>query len=138
MTDDRQAIILNIDGPRDPLYVLEVAEAYAHSVRVLNHLTRDHEALEYPAEAHRLVGELSCAAERTPQLLRQIGGWLEREQAAGRIGTDDGTWHATKVTAARVRLDRAAQIAAELHEALAFAASAICHLTAVREDDGDE
>ena len=134
MTD----IDLSTSTPPSPARTLKLAGTLAEVVRCLNHATRDHEALEYPAEAHRLVGELSSAAERTPQLLSQVGGWLEREQAAGRIGTDDGTWHAAKVTAARVRLDRAAQIAAELHEALDFAASAICHLTAVREDDDDD
>ena len=141
MTEHRQPVILDIDGPRDPLYVLEVAEAFAEASRVLNHLTLSHEALEYPSEVDTLIRYLASAAASHPQLLGQIGGWLEQEQAAGRIrvaGSEN--YPATAVAAARVRLDKAAAIAEELQEALDYAASVTCNLAAaeVREDGSDD
>lgn len=131
-------VTLNVDGPRDPQYVLEVAEAAAQCVRVLNHLTRDHAALEYPAEADTLIRYLSSAAARLPQLLVQVGAWLEQEAADGRIRVIRGEDPVTVVIAAQLRLERAAQIAAELQEALDFAASVTTGLAGVpdgKEDD---
>jgi hypothetical protein len=132
MTDDsRHPVILSTDGPADPHYLLEVVEAFAEAARVMNHLTLHHSALEYPSEADRLIREVSTAASRLPQLLSQAGGWLGREQAAGRITVPAGEfWSnpAAAVSMARLRLEMASAIAAALQEALDDAASITCHL----------
>ncbi len=133
-------ITLNTDGPREPGYVLEVAEGLAESVRVLNHLTRDHAALEYPSEADRLIRELSSAAARLPQLLEQVARWLADEDAAGRIEVPSGEWAGlpgTAVTALQVRLDAARAAAMALSADLDHAAHVTAAL-ALREDDDDD
>lgn len=129
-------VVLNIDGPRDPGYTLEVAEAAAEAVRVLNHLTRSHASLEYPAEVDRLLRYLESAAARHQQLLSQITGWLETEQAAGRIRTADGAFISDPAEAvAEVRSDLSeARMAAEaLRAALKHAASVTSDLRAEEE-----
>jgi hypothetical protein len=122
-------VILDIDGPRDHEYVLEVAEALAESVRVLNHLTRDHGSIRYPSEADVVIRHLAAAASRWPQLLSQIGGWLAAEQQAARIEMARGTGHegrpAVAVIAAGRLLDEAAGYARQVQAALDDAA----HLT---------
>ena len=102
---------LNTDGPCDPQYVLEVAEAFAEAVRVLNHLTRDPASLEYPAEVDGLIRDVSLAVARLPQLLGQVGGRLEAMREAGilRVVSDDylQTTPDTAVMRTRVSLDEA-------------------------------
>jgi len=79
------SVTLTTEGPCDPLYVLEVAEAIAEAVKVLNHLTRHHEALGEPSDADRVIRELSSAVARLPQLTSQIAAWIRTEHAAGTI-----------------------------------------------------
>ena len=133
MTDeDRQPVILDTGAPSDPEYVREVADAFAEAVRVLNHLTRHHEALKYPSEADRLIRVLATAASRLPQLCGQIGAWLAVEQEAGRVRVpSSSSLHA--VTAARMRLEAAAAVASELQEALDSAARVTCDLAAAED-----
>ena len=137
--DDRQPVILDIDGPRDPLYVAEVADAFAEAVRVLNHLTRDHAALEYPSEADRLIRGISTAASRLPQLLGQVSAWVNAEYAAGRIRMTGGEFLQPVLAAMAVeaRLGKAAEHAEALRLAL-DSATAVTSAMAVREDDSDE
>jgi hypothetical protein len=45
----------------------DIADEIAERVRELNHLTRDHEALEYPADLYSVVANLKLAARRLPQ-----------------------------------------------------------------------
>ena len=138
-SDDRPyRVAINIDAAPDPQYVLELAEAFAQIVRALNHVTRHHEALEYPAEADELIRDVALAVSRFPQLLEQAGRWLAAEHEAGRVGTDDDRAPATIVAAARIRLDRAREIAHDLAAALAFATAATSHLkTADSGEDAD-
>ena len=82
-------VVLNPDAAVDHLYVLEVAEALAEAVRVLNHQTL-HGALESPEDADVVVSALATMAHRLPQLLDQVGHWLEAEEAAGRLEVTDG------------------------------------------------
>ena len=82
-------VVLNPGAPPDHLYVLEVAEALAEAVRVLNHQTL-HGALESPEDADVVVSALATMAHRLPQLLDQVGRWLEAEEAAGRLEVADG------------------------------------------------
>ena len=129
---------LNIDGPRDPDYVLEVAEAFAEAARVMNHLTRDHGALQYPSEADRLIRDVSLAVSRLPQLLEQVAGWLEAEQAAGRITMASGSPYLSSSFAAevaRMKLEQAQAHARILQQALDAAASVTSDMAGV---DGSE
>ena len=136
------SVALNIGIAPHPEYTLEVAGAIAEGVRLLNHHTRDHAALQYPAEVDRLIRELSSAAGRLPQLLAQVGAWLEREDAAERVAVPSGEYQGNPLLAvatARLRLDRAQEIARDLAEALDFAASVTSGLAAAEtgEDDAD-
>jgi|GEM_PF-3496972 len=143
MTDDDApySVALNIGAPPAPEYVLKVAEAIAEGVRVLNHVTRHHEALEYPAQADWLIRALSSATSRLPQLLSQVGEWLGEENAAWRVAVSSGEYQGeplTAVTAARLRLDAASVVAAQLAEALDSAASVTCDLVAAEDGSDDE
>ena len=131
-------VAINIDAAPDPQYVLELGEAFAQIVRALNNITRDHAALEYPAEADELIRDVSLAVSRLPQLLEQVGRWLAAEHEAGRVGTDDGADPATAVMAARIRLDQARAMADDLTHALNSATSVTSHLkTANTGEDAD-
>ena len=137
------SVSLNTDAPADPTYTLELAEAFAQAVRVLNHVTRDHAALGHPADADTLIREITTAVSRLPQLLGQVGTWLRDEQALGRIQVTGGDWEgnpAAAVVAALLRLDAAGAIAPDLQDALEMAASVTCDLAAVDtgEDGSDE
>ena len=133
-------LAINPDGPADPLYVLELAEAFAEITRALNHLTRHHSALGEPADADQLLRYLETAASRLPQLLEQVSGWLAAEEAAGRIRMADGSGFpgpVVAVGAARGWLERAQADARRLQQALDAAAQVTAHM-AVREDGTEE
>jgi len=134
------SVTLNIDGPRDPRYALEVAEAFAGCARVLCHLTRDPAALEYPAEAYRLIREIRAGIGMLPQLLGQAGGRLEAWRAAGQVRVAGGTFAGDPdlaVITARLRLDEARMHLAEAEMALSAAASVTADLAAAGEDNGE-
>ena len=106
----------------------------------MNHATRHREALEYPSDVDRVVRELSSAAARLPQLLSQVGAWLEHEDAE-RIAVPSGEYQGNPLLAvatARIRLDMASAIAAALQEALDDAARVTCDLAAVEAEEDDE
>jgi hypothetical protein len=131
--DDRHPVILDTSAPPAPDYVLEVAEAFAECVRVMNHATRHHEALRYPSEADRLIREVSSGVIRLPQLLSQVRVWLEQEEAAGRIEVPSGEYQGNPllaVTTARLRLEMAETVAGALQQALDDAASVTSGLAA--------
>jgi hypothetical protein len=134
-------VTLNIDGPREPGYVLEVAEAGAEGMRVLSHLTRSHAALREPADVDRLLRYLESAAAGHGQLLRQITGWLEEEQAASRIRVAGGEYTSDPAGAigkVRARLDKGKWAAEMLRAALDDAASVTSNLSAAEEKQADD
>ena len=142
-SDPPYSVAINIDSPPDPQYVLELAEAFAQIVRALNHLTRDHEALEFPAEGDHVLRELSSAAARLPQLLDQIAGWYEREAAAGKLEAVSGAWAGMPgmaVAAIRMRADAARMTAEQLQADIASVAEVTSTLAAAEtsEDGGDD
>jgi hypothetical protein len=100
---------------------LALARTAAEAVRSLNHATRGEDGLAQPADACGLIGELSLAASRLPQLLGQAGRWLDRALDGGRLGTDDGADPAHAVGAAWSFLPDARGSAAALARALAEA-----------------
>ena len=85
---------------------VENAATAAEAVRALIHLTLGRGALGEPAELDRLVAELAIMAGRLPQLLRQLRGWLDTEQHAGRLRSDDTTDPARIVDRAAAQADR--------------------------------
>lgn len=120
-------ITLDPSATAEPGYTLEVASALALSVQVLNHLTREHAALECPQHADRVIREIATAAGRLPQLLEQVNAWLAAEQEAGRIAmAAGGRFRGADLAAdvARLRLEQASAHARALHLALDQAAEA--------------
>jgi hypothetical protein len=91
-----------------------LARAAAEAVRALNHLTLGADGLGQPADAYEVLGELSLAAARIPQLLGQLGRWLAAALASGRLGCDDGTDPAAAVSGAWLFLSDARASAAAL------------------------
>jgi hypothetical protein len=105
-----------LDGPHADEHTAATAALAAEAVRFLNHATGPHAAsgLRYPATVYRIADDLSSAAYRMTQLFGQLGGWLARQDAAGMLGTDDGTPAGQVVAAARVNLTSATAAATEL------------------------
>jgi hypothetical protein len=98
------------------------AEAAAEAVRAINHLTYHDEALPYPAEAWRLLGQLSIAAHRLAQAVRQTAKLIDGKHQRGEIGIDPGTDYAdaepTAVAEVLAGLDAAGRLATALADAL--------------------
>ncbi len=93
---------------------LALARAAAEAVRGLNHATIGAEGLGQPSDAYAVLGELSTAASRIPQLLGQVGRWLAAALADGRLGCDDGTDPAAAVSGAWLFISDARASAASL------------------------
>ncbi len=91
-----------------------LARTAAEAVRSLNHATLGGQGLEQPSDAYEVLGELSTAASRVPQLLGQVGRWLAAALAAGRLGCDDGTDPAAAVSGAWLFISDARASAASL------------------------
>lgn len=118
-------LTIDPDAPADPVYVLELAEALAEIVRVLNRLTLHHEALHYPSEAGEVFQHLAVMASRLPQLASQVSGWLEREQQAD-------------VAEVVMLLRRAGDDAERLRRDLAGAAEIMAGIEAAGDDGSGE
>jgi hypothetical protein len=94
--------------------IIALARTAAEAIRGLNHATRHPAGLGQPAVAYDILGALSVAASRLPQLLTQIAGYLDRTLAAGRLGHDLGEDPAHAIGAAGIFLDDARGSAAAL------------------------
>ena len=116
-----------MSSPRAPS-TADLAAATAETVRQLNHHTQHPEAMTGPAELDRAVAELAVMAWRLPQLLRQLDRWLQTEQHAVRIRTDDGTDPAAVVDHAAAHLADAGRLAHELGCRLDNAHQHLAHL----------
>ena len=97
---------------------LALARTAAGAVRSLNHATLGVGGLAQPADAYEVLGELSLAASRLPQLLGQVGTWLAAALAGGRLGCDDGTDPAGAVSGAWLFISDARGSAAALARGL--------------------
>jgi malonyl CoA-acyl carrier protein transacylase len=91
-----------------------LARTIAEAIRGLNHATRCDAGLGQPAAACDILGALSLAASRLPQLLTQITGYLDRAMAASRLGHDLGEDPAHAIDAAAIFLEDARGSAAAL------------------------
>ena len=132
-------ISITIGGPPDPGYVLELAEGLAEIVRALNLQTRHHEALESPEDAGVVLSALATMAHRLPQLLDQVGHWLEAEEAAGRLEVTDGKFAGRPgavANAVRILLDAAAGRFREAETALEAAHQITAALAPAGNDEG--
>ena len=119
------------DGPHFDDYTIDLAAAYAETVRVLNHATMYRDGMSWPSTAYSVVGNLAAGAAGLRQLLDQIGVFLDREDAAGRLGDDRRRPTgdpATTLAAAHVHLTAARLAAAALSVALGEAHSALSSL----------
>lgn len=101
----------------DPKSPAEVADQAAEAIRALNHQLQQ-DALRYAADVYDVVGALKTAAGRLPQLLGELAAWLEREQAAGRLGHVSGDDAGQYALAAADALRRAGDDAVVMTEAL--------------------
>jgi hypothetical protein len=117
---------------------VEHAASAAEAVRVLTHLTLGRHALSEPAELDLLVEELAIMTGRLPQLLRQLHRWLDTEQHAGRLRSDDTTDPARIVTRATAELTDAGHAANDLNRALDTAHQHLSHLAATEPDRAHE
>jgi hypothetical protein len=91
-----------------------LARTAAEAIRSLNHLTLGADGLQQPADVYEVLGDLSLAASRIPQLISQIGRWLATALAAGVLGCDDRTDPACAVSGAWIFLSGARGSAAAL------------------------
>jgi len=131
-------VVLNPDAAVDHLYVLEVAEALAEAVRVLNHQTL-HGALESPEDAGVVLSALATMAHRLPQLLDQVGHWLDAEAQAGHLEVTSGKFAGRPgavANAVRILLDAAAGRFREAETALEAAHQVTAALAPAGNDEG--
>jgi hypothetical protein len=123
MSPTRLAVELGrrLDGPHADEHTAGAGELCAEAVRYLNYATGSHApaGLVYPSTVYTLAADLSSAAWRMQQLFSQLSGWLAAEEAAGRLGTDDGNPVADVVAAAGVNLASAGTAAGRLSASLA-------------------
>ena len=87
MHDFRQIINLDTLTSDD---TVALARTAAEAIRGLNHATRRDAGLGQPSVAYDVLGALSLAASRLPQLTTQITRYLNRSLTAGQLGHDLG------------------------------------------------
>ena len=110
--DDFRQMTSDDELPGDGAAAL--ARAAAEAIRGLNHATRCDAGLGQPSAAYDVIGALSLAAARLPQLIAQITGYLDQSLQAGRLGHDLGEDPAPDVDGAGVFLGDARMSAAAL------------------------
>ena len=91
-----------------------LARAAAEVIRGLNWTTTCDAGLDQPSAAYDVIGALSQAAARLPQLTAQITRYLGHALAAGALGHDRGEDPALDVEGAVIFLDDARLSAAAL------------------------
>jgi hypothetical protein len=76
----------SLSGPHSPGETRRVADLLAECVRHLNHATMPaQEGLQYPQDVYTLLGHLTTAMQRMPQLMRQLAAFMEAQSATGRL-----------------------------------------------------
>jgi len=120
---------------------ITLARVAAEAVRGLNWATRRDAGLDQPSVAYDVIGALSLAASRLPQLLTQITGYLDRALDAGRLGHDQGDDPAPDIHGAGIFLGdarlSAGALAGSLNEAQQQLAL-INGLPSLRRKDNDQ
>jgi len=93
---------------------ITLARIAAEAIRGLNWTTNCDAGLDQPSAAYDVLGALSQAASRLPQLTTQITRYLDQALAAGTLGHDRGQDPALAVEGAVIFLDDARRSAAAL------------------------
>jgi hypothetical protein len=132
-----------LNGPHAVEHTTGAADLVSEGIRYLNYATGSHagDALEYPAAIYRVLGTLSEAAYRLPQLFHQMTRWLEQQDDAGMLAMDDGTSPTVAVAAAELHLEEAGRLARRLGKELAGAQNQISRLNGrgpARPDDEED
>jgi hypothetical protein len=122
------ALTARLDGPHTDEDTAAAARLMAEAVRFLNRATAGGTGLSYPATPYTVTGELASAAARLDQLTEQLGRFLARELAAGRLGDDFGSDPADAVARADDYLASAAAAAVALTDALGAAQNCLTSL----------
>jgi hypothetical protein len=135
-----RTITLSTLGPHSPDYTREVAWAMAECVRVLNYAAGSgaETAIAYPATVYEVLGALSTATARMPQLLSQLTTWLERAVEAGTLADDRHRGPAAAVARSREAAARAKVALGSVMTALETAQQEIAFLRAAdgKENEG--
>ena len=108
--------------------VLHLGEQAAEAIRGLNHHTRHLDAFADPTELSWLLADLAATARRLPQLLDQLGAWLNHERDKGRLRADTDANPADLVALAHAQLTGAARHAQHLAAALDTGQQHAAHL----------
>jgi hypothetical protein len=115
--------------------VLDLADRATQAVRDLNHHTRHADAFTGPAQLYRLVGDLALLVGGLPQLLGQLGGWLQAEHDAGRVRSDTRNDPGPAVSDAADDLAEAGDAARDVASLLNGAQQHLAHLGSVAPSD---
>ena len=111
MDDFRQVIDLDQLTSDD---TVTLARTAAEAIRGLNWTTNSPAGLDQPSTAYDIIGALSLAASRLPQLITQVSAYLSRALGGGQLGHDLGEDPAAATGAAAVFLRDARMSAAAL------------------------
>lgn len=116
-----------------------LAAAASEALHTLNYATMAQGgAMDYPSHADHLVSALGSTVGRMPQLLDQIGDFVERFATDPRLYHDQpGKDAAGTIPRAREEMRHAATLAEALMHALGRASATLSHL-GVRDDDEPE
>lgn len=134
MTDDEvRDLCGSRDVPEDA--ARDAANRLAETVRLLNYLTLPHDGapgLNWPADVYDIVAGVRTAAERSPQLLSQMSGWLWDQERQGRVASDSGDSFEITLEA-RTALAEAETLAGLYGEALARVHNSLSSVRAAGE-----
>ncbi len=108
---------------------VELAATAAQAVRDLNHRTLGPDAVTGPAQLYRLVGELILLADGLPQLVNQLGRWLQDEHDADRVRSDDHADPGPTVARVTIQMTDAGDAACDLARALGRAQQHLAQLS---------
>ena len=126
------------DGPHSPELTAAAATRAAEMVRFLNYASAPGSGgLGSPADVYDLLGSITVAVERLPQLLGQLQAFLDAQLASGRIGDDRGRDPVPLAWNAAAHLAGAQARAAEVTAELRAARNAIASLYAKGGTDAD-
>ncbi len=110
----------------------EAASAVAEGIRTLHQLTLGpDDQLDGPADVRDVIGSLSLAMFRMPQLLGQLAAFLEIEHVKGTLADDQGVGAGEHVRAVSDALHRAGLDAEAMAAALDAAHEACEHVQAI-------
>lgn len=139
MTPDQltSTLTARLHGPHDDEMTAGAARLAAEAIRFLNYATRPHSGgLTEPVTVPAVMGELSTAVYRMPQLFGQLADWLNDATAAGELADDYGRPVYRLTDEARLVLAEAMSRADHLARALAAVQSLTSSLHVTGGGDG--